>query len=218
MADEYQAGIILDVLRMQLQIVLRNDIEFETGAFGPVHEMALIRGPTGRSVFFRIAVGPGVLHVRIGHRFVRTRRRRQCRARRILRQHDKSARQRALGRQDRRIGIASRSANALVVIRAAPVVVGAPGAGRRYQQQSILAVRLGATQDKQESAVRSHPRWHRCAGDPVTARTPGHRDLPSSSATGQPQPISDASCGVSCNDVPEDRVARTRFPGAGCRG
>ena len=91
MADKYQAGVTLDRFRPQLQVKLRDNIDFEASRQGPFHKMGSVRRPTGGSIFFTVTVGIGPIHVWIGNRLIVTGTRCQRRARRVAGQYDETS-------------------------------------------------------------------------------------------------------------------------------
>ncbi len=141
--------------------------------FQPAEEGPLVARPAGRGVLLGVAVGVSPLHVGIARRRARRQRRARGNARRTGGQAYEAAAQGPVEAQDRRIEIAHGAGDALVGVRAAPVVVGGPGAGRRHQQERRpLAGRCADQEEVMLGEARpvltaSHRLHHITAGAPV---------------------------------------------------
>src|SRR5262245_54001934 len=118
--------------------------------------MAVIARPAGGGIFLGMAGRIGPFHMRVARNGGRWRLDFERHARGILGQGDEAAAPGALGADAGRILVAVGAGDALIVVRAAPGVVGGPGAGGGDLEQATLATaRCGA---KDEEMVRLYRR------------------------------------------------------------
>ena len=171
MADERDAGIAIDQVRAIVQVGLADDVELIAFRFRPHNEVALEAGPARRHVFLGIAIGIGPFHVRVARLGIDRRIVEQHGARRIRRQRDEPPGQRTQRAEDGRKTIAQGAAIALVMVRAAPVIVGRPRCGRGDEQQA--APSPGTFARANDEDVLMHVVACACAQD-VAARGPVH--------------------------------------------
>src|SRR5215470_12578013 len=109
-----------------MQLVLTGEIDGKARALRPLEEMPVIARPAGGCVLVGVTTRKRPLHVWIARRSARRRIELQWHPRRLIRQHDEAATPWTLEAHGRRILIAVRPRDSLVVIRASPGVVGRP--------------------------------------------------------------------------------------------
>ncbi|MCY1240775.1 hypothetical protein D9M72_536370 [compost metagenome] len=134
MADEDDAIVAVEDLRVEMKLVLAGEIDGITLAFRPAEEVTVIARPAGRGIFLGIAVGIGPFHVRIARGNRHRRIDFQGHPRSIRGQHDEATAERTFDADGRRILIAVGAGDPLVVVGAAPGVIRGPGAGGRHLQ------------------------------------------------------------------------------------
>jgi hypothetical protein len=146
-ADDDDAAVGLEQLGADRQVVLGGDVQAVAGALGPVDKVALVAGPAGRGILLAVAVGVGPFHVGIARGRPRRWRLAQRNTRCPFGQGDEAAAPRPLGAEDGREAVAPGSGDAIVVVRSAPIIVGAPGAGGGQQQHIRRPLRRAADEE-----------------------------------------------------------------------
>ena len=144
-ADDHGAFVALKEVPVGVEVVLSEIVERDALILGPKREGAFKGGPAGGGVFLRDAVGAGIVHVRIAGTGQERRGVRDAGG--VVGPADKARGPRAVEADFGGEVSARGAAQALVMVRPAPVVVGAPGAGGEDQGQ--FGGGLGGFQDKE---------------------------------------------------------------------
>ena len=136
MSHEHHAGIAVEDLRREMQLMLAGEIHGESGALGPLKEMPVIARPSRRGVLVGIAIGKGPLHVRIARHAGRRGDDLERHARRVRRQHHEASAPGPLGADGGCELVAAGTGDALVVVRSAPCIVGRPRSRRGHLEDA----------------------------------------------------------------------------------
>ena len=157
--------------------MLARQIDLEADALRPLKEVPVVAGPAGGGVFVAIGVGKRPFQVGIAGRGRRRQGGFQRNPWRVLRKDDKSPAPGTLDADRGCVLIAFRPGDSLVVIRAAPGVVGGPGSRRGHlENPTWLSARRRPDDEKVMGVDRRAVAALRRQGDAIGAGGPALTD------------------------------------------